>query len=143
MKAWIKMAAPLLLAIPTCASASCYYIYSAQNELVYRSTISPVDLSRPISDGLRGRFSGSHLTMIPDETGCPDLLAGGESSLFASLGFTAPGAGRNASAMEASPLFRGAGSTKISEGVIPVNDVRLPGRRNVPTQQAPAAASRG
>ena len=61
-------------ALPAAASASCFFVYSAKNELVYRSTISPVDLSKPISDGLRGRFAGGHMVMIPDETGCPDLL---------------------------------------------------------------------
>jgi len=45
-------------ALPAAASASCYFVYSAKNDLVYRSTISPVDLSKPISDGLRGRFAG-------------------------------------------------------------------------------------
>ena len=63
--------------LPAAASASCYFVYSAKNELVYRSTISPVDLSRPISEGLRGRFAGGHMVMIPDETGCPDLLGSG------------------------------------------------------------------
>src|SRR6187455_3087556 len=79
--------------VPATASASCYFVYSAKNELIYRSTIAPVDLSRPISDGLRGRFAGGHLVMIPDETGCPDLLANGESQLFATLGFSNKGAG--------------------------------------------------
>jgi hypothetical protein len=93
-----------LAAVPGFASASCYFVYSAQNQLVYRSTISPVDLSRPISDGLRGRFAGGHLTMIPDETGCPDLLISGESQVFASFGFVPSGGAR--SAIDASPLFR-------------------------------------
>jgi hypothetical protein len=80
-------------ALPAAASASCYFVYSAKNELIYRSTISPVDLSRPISESLRGRFAGGHLVMIPDETGCPDLLSDGESRLFATLGFSNKGAG--------------------------------------------------
>ncbi|MCE9658243.1 MAG: hypothetical protein K8R60_06750 [Burkholderiales bacterium] len=92
--------------LPAAASASCYFVYSAKNELVYRSTLSPVDLSRPISEGLRGRFSGGHLVMIPDETGCPDLLANGESELFATLGFSNKGAGGRSAAIEASPLFQ-------------------------------------
>ena len=93
--------------VPATASASCYFVYSAKNELIYRSTIAPVDLSRPISDGLRGRFSGGHLVMIPEETGCPDLLATGESQLFATLGFSNKGAGgRSAAAIDASPLFQ-------------------------------------
>ena len=93
-------------ALPAAASASCYFVYSAKNELVYRSTIAPVDLSKPISQGLRGRFSGGHMVMIADETGCPDLLSNGESQLFATLGFSNKGAGGRASAIDASPLFQ-------------------------------------
>ena len=93
--------------VPAAASASCFFVYSAKNELIYRSTVAPVDLSRPISEGLRGRFSGGHMVMIPDEAGCPDLLANGESELFATLGFSNRGAGgRSAAAIDASPLFQ-------------------------------------
>ncbi|HZV93522.1 MAG TPA: hypothetical protein VFF72_09910 [Caldimonas sp.] len=106
MKALLALAGTACLAaMPVAAEANCFFVYSAQNQLVYRSTISPVDLSRPISDGMRGRFAGDHLTMIPDETNCPDLLVGGESQVFASFGF--PSAGRSVSAIDASPLFRG------------------------------------
>jgi hypothetical protein len=91
---------------PVTASASCFFVYGASNQLVYRSTVTPVDLSKPISEGLRRHFSGGHLVMIPDETGCPDLLVNGESQLFADLGFSnrnGPG-----SAIGSSPLFRDA-----------------------------------
>lgn len=108
MKALTSLAALFCLAaVPGLASANCYFVYSGQNQLVYRSTLSPVDLSRSISEGLRGRFAGGHLTMIPDETDCPDLLISGESQVFASFGFT-PRSGRSSSAIDASPLFRGA-----------------------------------
>jgi hypothetical protein len=91
---------------PAAASASCFFVYSARNDLLYRSTITPVDLSRPISEGLRGRFAGGHLVMIPDESDCPDLLANGESELFATLGFSNKGAGGRQAAIDASPLFQ-------------------------------------
>lgn len=101
------LAAAIAGALPAVASASCFFVYTARNDLIYRSTISPVDLSRPISEGLRGRFAGGHMVMIPDETGCPDLLANGESELFATLGFSNKGAGgRSAATMDASPLFQ-------------------------------------
>ena len=94
-------------ALPAAASASCFFVYGAKNDLVYRSTIPPVDLSRPISEGLRGRFAGGHLVMIPDESDCPDLLLNGESELFATLGFSNKGAGgRAAAAIDGSPLFQ-------------------------------------
>ena len=113
MKALLALAGTACLAaVPVAAEANCFFVYSAQNQLVYRSTISPVDLSRPISDGMRGRFAGDHLTMIPDETSCPDLLVGGQSQVFASFGF--PSAGRRSiSAIDASPLFRGLDSTGV------------------------------
>ena len=110
-KALIGLLATLAAAlVPGTASASCFFVYGPKNDLIYRSTITPVDLSRPISESMRGRFSGGHLVMIPDETGCPDLLAGGESKLFATLGFTTSGSGRTTSAINASPLFRNVGA---------------------------------
>ena len=131
--------------VPATASASCFFVYGAKNQLLYRSTTTPVDLSRPISDGMRGRFSGGHLVMIPDETGCPDLLASGESKLFAALGFTSPNSGRTTSAIDASPLFRNvaprAGSESNEGGPAADSAARLPGRRVVPA--APAGAARG
>ena len=129
--------------VPAAASASCFFVYSARNDLVYRSTVAPVDLSRPISEGLRGRFTGGHLVMIPDETGCPDLLANGESRLFATLGFTNRGAGGRSSAFEASPLFQnnaGARPGADTVGAETPSDVNSPQRgRRAPV---PAAAAR-
>jgi len=129
--------------VPATASASCYFVYSAKNELIYRSTIAPVDLSRPISDGLRGRFSGGHLVMIPEETGCPDLLSNGESRLFATLGFSNKGAGgRSSSAIDASPLFQnnaGARPGADTVGADTPSDVASP-QRGQPRRSAPATA---
>ena len=145
MKALTSLAAlACLAAVPGLASANCYFVYSAKNDLVYRSTISPVDLSHPISEGLRGRMSGGHLTMIPDETGCPDLQVSGESQVFASFGFTPP-TGRSTSAIDASPLFRGldsrgVGSTYEPTDVTPADATRTQ-RRAVPNS-ATATRSR-
>ena len=97
-------------ALPGTASASCFFVYGSGNQLVYRSTVSPVDLSKPISEGLRSHFSGGHLVMIPDETGCPDLLATGESQLFADLGFTS----RSGQAAGALPVFRNGSSSSTA-----------------------------
>lgn len=141
MKALISVAALLCLAAPTTASASCYFIYSAQNQLLYRSTLAPIDLSRPISEGMKGRFAGGHLTMIPDETGCPELLVNGEAQIFASLGFTSPN--RPTTAIEASPLFRNADSrnsgtmTDQGDSSTSGNDAAArPSARKVVTPQA-------
>ena len=127
--------------VPAAASASCFFVYSGKNELLYRSTIAPVDLSRPISEGLRGRFSGGHLVMFPEEADCPDLLANGESELFATLGFSNKAAGGRSAAIEASPLFQnnaGARPGSDTVGAKTPSDVNSPQRgRKSP---APAAA---
>jgi hypothetical protein len=131
-------------ALPAAASASCYFVYSAKNDLVYRSTISPVDLSKPISEGLRGRFAGGHLVMIPDETDCPDLLINGESELFATLGFSNKGAGGRSAAIEGSPLFQnnaGARPGTDTVGAQTPSEVNSPQRgqqrRSAPSSTAP------
>jgi len=134
--------------VPATASASCFFIYGPGNQLVYRSTIAPVDLSRPFSESVRGRFPGGQLVMVPDETGCPDLLANGESQLFATLGFSSRGgAGRSVSAIDASPLFRNASARPGSDSADTATSTgsdsssASPVRRNV--RPAPAGASRG
>ncbi len=100
MKPLMFLAVAAGLALPAVASANCYFVFSPKNELVYRSVVSPVDLSKPISSGIRARFSAAHLTMIPDEADCPDLGPVGE--LAAREGAT--------SGPFASPLFRNAES---------------------------------
>ncbi len=146
-KAFIGLLATFAAAlVPVTASASCFFIYGVQNQLVYRSTITPVDLSRPISEGMRGRFNGGHLVMIPDETGCPDLLAAGESKLFATLGFTTPGSGRTTSAIDASPLFRnvrGRPGSDASDSATPTDsDSGSPSSARRAPRPAPAARAR-
>ena len=132
---------------PGAASASCFFIYGPTNQLVYRSTITPVDLSRPISESMRARYGGGYLVMIPDETGCPDLLAGGESKLFATLGFTTPGSGRTTSAIDASPLFRGVGARPGSDssGSSTTADADADATSPSPARRSarPAGAARG
>ena len=135
-------------ALPAAASASCFFVYSARNDLIYRSTVAPVDLSRPISEGLRGRFGGGHLVMIPEEAGCPDLLASGESQLFATLGFSNRGAGgRSAAAIEASPLFQnnaGARPGADTVGAETPSDVSSPQRgqrRSAPSSPSTAPST--
>ena len=96
-----------LAALPTVASASCFYVFSAQNQLVYRSTISPVDLSRPISEGLKGRYAGGHLTMEPDDTGCPELIASTQNNASGIFALTSgANSERSVSAMDVKPVMR-------------------------------------
>jgi hypothetical protein len=106
MKVLTSLAGALCLAgLPAVASASCFYVFSAQNQLVYRSTISPVDLSRPISEGMKGRYSGGHLTMTPDETGCPDLIASTQNQAAGIFGLSDNNE-RSVSAADVKPVLR-------------------------------------
>ncbi len=100
-------------ALPMAAEATCFYIYNAKNELVYRSTLSPVDLSRPISAGLRGRYEGGHLTMVPSNDDCIDLAVYGPSQEMIAANAAS---GRNLSPIEASPLFRNIESSTALDG---------------------------
>ncbi len=100
MKPLMFLAVAAGLALPAVASANCYFVFSPKNDLVYRSIVSPVDLSKPISSGVRGRFNAAHLTMIPDEADCPDLGPVGEPAAR----------GGATSGPFASPLFRNAES---------------------------------
>ena len=65
-----------LLALPGLAAANCYSVYDGQNRLAFQSTIAPVDLSTRISDGMRARFPGGHLVMIPDDSDCREYRTG-------------------------------------------------------------------
>jgi hypothetical protein len=141
MKALLSFAGTLCLAaMSTAASASCYYVFSSQNQLAYRSTVSPVDLSRPISEGMRGRFAGGHLTMVPDETECPDLISGSQGDASAIFGFPTTGGERSVSALDASPVLRnlkslGPGTSSYDPGVAPpaYGPARPAARRSMPS----------
>jgi len=128
MKVLTRVAVVIGLLVPFAASASCFFVYGAQNRLLYRSTVPPVDLSKPISEGVRARFSSGHLVMIPDESDCPDLLTSGESQVFASMGQSGP-AGRPSSGGDTVPLF--GGGLGAGEAIVE-SDARSPMRRDGP-----------
>jgi len=52
------------------AAATCYMVYAPNGELAYRSSVSPVDLSQPLSRGLATRFPNHQLVMVEDELNC-------------------------------------------------------------------------
>lgn len=69
--AWLGAAS----ALP--AHAACYTVY-AGNNIIYRSTSAPVDLSRPYSETLPARFgSGASMITTNDETGCIQVVLSG------------------------------------------------------------------
>jgi hypothetical protein len=78
LPAFVPVAA--LLALPGLASANCYSIYDAKNQLSFQSTVAPVDLSVHISVGMRARFPGGYLVIIPDDSDCREFRTGPTTS---------------------------------------------------------------
>lgn len=65
------LAAGVLCALPMSqAQASCYELYSAKNELIYRSMRSPVDLSRPLHQTVPKVAPNARLVFTPNNQGC-------------------------------------------------------------------------
>jgi hypothetical protein len=78
--------ASLLCSIPSLSFAYCFSIYSAQDQLVYRSTVAPIDLSLRISEGLKVRFPNHHLVFVTDESTCTDIGVAANSGSAARRG---------------------------------------------------------
>jgi hypothetical protein len=112
-----RLLAPLslaaLFALPALASANCYSVYNAKNQLAFQSTVSPVDLSARISEGMRARFPGGHLTMVPDESDCREFRTGSTLSPRFDAGGAKGAEPGPEQMLEASPLLRGSGSTGV------------------------------
>ena len=101
----------VLLVLPSLASANCYSIYDAKNRLAFQSTIAPVDLSTRISDAMRARFPGGHLTMIPDDSDCREYRTGPTLTPRFEAGGARGTAQPPERMLEASPLLRGTGAS--------------------------------
>jgi len=101
----------VVLVLPSIASANCYSIYDAKNRLAFQSTIAPVDLSTRISDGMRSRFPGGHLIMIPDDSDCREYRTGPTLSPRFEAGGAAGTEQPPERMLEASPLLRGTGAS--------------------------------
>jgi hypothetical protein len=96
----------ILLVLPSLASANCYSIYDAKNRLAFQSTIAPVDLSARITDGMRARFPGGHLIMVPDDSDCREYRTGPTLSPRFDAG-GAKGAEPSPEQLLQAPLMRG------------------------------------
>ena len=105
----VSILAPLAL-LPGLASANCYSIYDAKNRLAFQSTIAPVDLSTRISDGMRARFPGGHLIMVPDDSDCREYRTGPTLTPRFEAGGAAGTEQPPERMLEASPLLRGTGT---------------------------------
>jgi len=64
---------PLLLLLgwlPSLASAVCFTVYDRANWIIYRATVTPIDLSGPISQAMWAKFPTGHLVISDGTTTC-------------------------------------------------------------------------
>jgi hypothetical protein len=73
MKRALMLAALLLGGLPVAGSAMCYIVYDAQSRIIYRNTVTPVDLSRTVTQAMKARFAGAQLVIMDDMTGCSPI----------------------------------------------------------------------
>jgi hypothetical protein len=76
LKRALLLAAVLLGGFPGYGAAMCYIVYDAQSRIVYRNTVTPIDLSGQITPALRAKFPGSLLVITDDMTGCTPVDPG-------------------------------------------------------------------
>lgn len=53
-------------ALPGTASALCYTVFGDKQEVLYRGTATPIDLSRPVHEGMRKAFPRGAVLVIDD-----------------------------------------------------------------------------
>jgi hypothetical protein len=66
----------LLGLLPLYASATCYTVFDSQNRIIYRDTVTPIDLSASIGSALQARYPGGHLVISGDDAKCIPVVAG-------------------------------------------------------------------
>jgi hypothetical protein len=73
MKRALMLSAALLAGIPSPGAAMCYIVYDAQSRIIYRNTLTPVDLTGPISKAVQTKFPGAQLVIMDDISGCTPI----------------------------------------------------------------------
>jgi hypothetical protein len=91
MRILSAFAALLLCSIPSLAFAFCFSIYSPKDQIVYRSTVVPIDLSMQITEGLMDRFPNHHLVFVPENSGCTEIGVVSSAGNAARLGESGSG----------------------------------------------------
>jgi hypothetical protein len=66
----------LLGLLPLHASAACYTVFDKQSRIIYRDTVTPVDLSASIGQALEAKFPGGHLVISSEDTKCIPVVPG-------------------------------------------------------------------
>jgi hypothetical protein len=67
-----RILAPLILLagwLPLHATAVCFTVYEG-DRIVYRDTVTPIDLSGPISEALPAKYPGGRLLINPENDHC-------------------------------------------------------------------------
>lgn len=68
MKRLLVLAAIASGALPSAAAALCYTVYDANSVVIWRGTDAPIDLSKPIHQGMRSVFPAGSVLRIEEET---------------------------------------------------------------------------
>ena len=74
MNANILLVVALLTVTSSASAVNCYRIIDNRDNLVYQSSISPIDLSRTISEEMSAKHPGKYFQMF-DSPSCPELEA--------------------------------------------------------------------
>jgi len=61
-----------LLGLAAAQAMACYTVYGRSGAVLYKAQTAPVDMSRPISDTLPGRFPGGHM-IFDTQTDCASI----------------------------------------------------------------------
>lgn len=70
-----RILAPLILfagLLPLPASAVCFTVFEG-DRIVYRDLATPIDLSQPISDGMRDKYPRGQLIIAPENDLCTQI----------------------------------------------------------------------
>jgi len=80
----IALASVLSLAfVPGSASALCFTVFGDKQEVLYRGTATPIDLSRPVHEGMRKAFPRGAILVIDDnDMGCSPI---GPQAVFGTM----------------------------------------------------------
>ncbi len=68
MKRLLLLAVLAAGGLPSGAQALCYTVYGPNAVVIWRGTNTPIDLSKPVHEGLRAAFPGRSSLLIEEET---------------------------------------------------------------------------
>ena len=89
MKRLVLLSALAASGLPSVALALCYTVYGSGGVVIWRGTNAPVDLSKPVHEGMRAIFpAGSFLLIEEDTRACTPI---GPQDFFGPMpGLTGP-----------------------------------------------------